>query len=79
MDRIEKFLKQLGEKDRLIMLAVLADIRRLELDRYDVKALKGYKGVYRLRKGKIRFVFAETQSGGVLIDINYRSKIYRDL
>ncbi len=79
MDRIEKFLKQLGEKDRLIMLAVLADIRRLELGRYDVKALKGYKGVYRLRKGKIRFVFAETQSGGVLIDINYRSKIYRDL
>lgn len=79
MDRIEKFLQQLTKKDRRQMLAILADIVKLSLGKYDVKPLKGYKGVYRLRKRNIRVVFAKVEGKGVLIDVSYRADIYRGL
>lgn len=77
MDKIEKFLQQLSKKDRQMMLIILADIRRLELKKYDVNPLRGYKGIFRLRKGNIRIVFAKIASQGVLVDANYRARIYR--
>ena len=79
MDRIEKFLQQLSKKERQIMLMVLTDIKNLSLDKYDIKPLRGYKGVYRLRKGRSRVIFAKVNGMGVLIDANFRPTIYLGL
>lgn len=77
MDKIKKFLLKLTKKERALIKAILGDVLTLNLQNYDVKPLKGYKGFYRLRKGDIRIVFAKENAMGVIIDINYRKDIYK--
>jgi mRNA-degrading endonuclease RelE of RelBE toxin-antitoxin system len=77
MDKIKKFLLKLTKKERALILKVLKDVLTLNLQNYDVKQLKGYKGFYRLRKGNIRIVFAKEKNMGIIIDIDYRKDIYK--
>ncbi|MEK9133114.1 MAG: hypothetical protein AAB606_05425 [Patescibacteria group bacterium] len=66
MDKIQKFLE------------ILADIRAWKIKTYDVKPLKGHKGVFRLRKGRIRIVFAKGEKIGIVINIDYRKDVYKN-
>ena len=77
MDRIEKFLNKLTAKERAIFLKILTDIRTLNLARYDVKALQGAVGLFRLRKGSVRVVFAKGVERGIVVDIAFRKDIYK--
>lgn len=78
MDKIEKFLALLGKKERGVLSKILSDVRTGELRSYDVKPLKGYKGFFRLRKGKIRIVFAKTEHGNnIVINLSYRKDAYK--
>jgi len=47
MDKIKKFLLKLTKKERALIKAILEDVLTLNLQNYDVKPLKGYKGFYR--------------------------------
>lgn len=77
MDKIQKFLLSLSEKERLNLLKIFADIRLWKIGKYDIKSLKGYKGFFRLRKGKIRVVFTKSGDIGIVINIGYRKDIYK--
>ena len=77
MDKIKKFLLKLTKRERALINALLKDVLTLDLQNYDVKPLKGYKGFYRLRKGDIRIVFTKEKNTGIIIDINYRKDIYK--
>lgn len=77
MDKITKFLKSLRKKERQILLLILADIRNLDVEKYDIKALKGMKDIFRIRRGKFRIVFAKVGGKGVLIDVVYRKDAYK--
>lgn len=77
MDKIQKFLAQLTKRERQLMLRVFKDIKSLNLKGYDITALKGYKGVFRIRKGKIRIIFTKQKSGGVIVNIDYRKDAYK--
>lgn len=77
MDKIEKFLLRLNKQERLLIVQILHDIHTLKTARYDVKALKGYHGVFRLRKGKIRIIFVQKKSIGIILNIAYRKDAYR--
>lgn len=79
MDKIQKFLLGRKLKERSILLEILEDVRALRLDRYDVKPLKGYSGLFRLRKGKIRLIFAKGEHKGILINIGFRKDIYKSV
>lgn len=79
MDKIQKFLLQLSKKERGILARILNDIRSLKIREYDVKALKSHKNLFRLRKGKIRIIFAKTDTIGVIINIGFRKDIYKNL
>lgn len=79
MDKIQKFLLFLSKKERTVLLKVFADIRVWKIDKYDVKPLKGYKEVFRLKKGKMRIIFAKSKDTGIVISIGYRKDVYRDL
>lgn len=69
-----------SKKERGVLSKILTDVRTGELRSYDVKPLKGYKGFFRLRKGKIRIVFAKTEQGShVVVDIAYRKDVYKNL
>lgn len=77
MDKIQKFLLRLTKKERVVLSKILLDIRKLNIDNYDVKPLKVYKDLFRLRKGSIRIIFAKGDSIGIVINIGYRKDIYK--
>ena len=77
MDKIKKFLLKLTKKERALIKGILGDVLMLDLQNYDVKPLKGYKGFYRLRKGDIRIIFTKEKNTAVIIDIDYRKDIYK--
>lgn len=67
VDRIDKQLKKLSEKQRrtfekLIEQVLLGDTKKL-----DLKKLKGRDDVYRVRKGAFRIIFRKDESGDVKI------------
>lgn len=77
MDRIEKFLLKLDKRKRVIFSQIFEDILKLKLKSYDVKALKGMKNIFRLRKGDVRIVFTKIDSKGYILDIAFRKDIYK--
>lgn len=80
MDKIEKFLALLSKNERGVLSAILSDIQSGKLKGYDIKSLKGYKGFFRLRKGKVRVVFVKTESGNnVVVNIASRKDVYKNL
>jgi mRNA-degrading endonuclease RelE of RelBE toxin-antitoxin system len=79
MDKIQKFLRSLTKRERNFLAQILQDIREGKWQGYDVKLLKGHKGIFRLRKGKIRIVFAKTDHGATLINIGFRKDVYKNL
>lgn len=76
MDKIEKFLLKLNKKEREVFQKIFNDLIIFNLKNYDIKALKGLPGLFRLRKGKIRIIFFKDQSKGYIVDVNYRGNIY---
>ena len=79
MDNIEKFLLKLNKSDRKILEELFNAIRALNVEKYDVKPLKGFKGVYRLLTGKIRIVFLKDNKKGIILNVDYRKNIYQKL
>ncbi len=82
MDDISKFLAYLSKKEKEFFLGILFPaIQKLDLEKWDVKPLKGYKGVFRVKKGKIRVIFLRDniQKKGIIMDIDYRKDIYKKL
>lgn len=77
MDKIQKFLHKLTKKERGLFTAIFGDVATLRLAGYDIKQLKGYAGLFRLRKGKIRIVFAKINGKGVVLNIAFRKDIYK--
>lgn len=78
MDKIQKFLLSLNQKERAQVVHIFEDIRNWNIKNHDVKPLKGHKGFFRLRKGKIRIIFAKGENIGIIINIGYRKDIYRN-
>lgn len=79
MDRIQKFLLKLDRDRRSIYMEIFQDIRVLNLEKYDVQALKGLKGLFRLRKGKIRIIFTKQNSTGFILNADFRGDIYKGI
>ncbi len=77
MDKIHKFFNKLNRKDRAIFTKLFSSIQTLNLDGYDIKALSGMKGIFRLRKGSIRIVFAKYNKKGIILNIGFRKDIYK--
>ena len=79
MDSITKFLIKLSILERNIILELINKILILDLDNLDVKKMVWKSNLYRVRKWKIRIIFKKEMSKWVLLDINYRDKIYKKI
>ncbi|MEK7548084.1 MAG: type II toxin-antitoxin system RelE/ParE family toxin [Patescibacteria group bacterium] len=79
MDRIQKFLLKLDKNRRSICLKIFQDIRALNLKKYDIETLKSVGGVFRLRKGNIRIIFAKQNNKGFVINADFRQNIYKKI
>ncbi|KKU70624.1 MAG: hypothetical protein UX94_C0003G0018 [Parcubacteria group bacterium GW2011_GWA2_47_21] len=56
MDNVSKFVASLPEKDRLRIIETLAFIRGGQTSGLDIKKLKGYADIFRVRVGKYRII-----------------------
>ncbi len=76
MDKIKKFLRKIGKKQRKSLEKIILDIYSLNLECYDIKAMKGLKGLYRLRKGQFRIIFSKNKGQGVIYNIDFRENVH---
>jgi len=67
MDRIEKALAKLNEKERKRLKSVLVRILAGRLGGLDVKKLKGRDDIFRVRKGDLRVMYRMDKRKGISI------------
>lgn len=79
MDKIEKALKKLSEKERLSIGLLLRQLQAGVSSGMDIKRLKGYADIYRIRKGDIRIIFQMKDGSISILKIDRRREdTYRD-
>ena len=79
MDRNQKFLKRLSDKEFVAVQSILRKISQRDTRNLDVTKLSGYKDVYRVRIGSLRIIFLDTGNYTEILEIGRRSeKTYRD-
>ncbi len=73
MDKISKALKNLSKKERKVVAVVVKRIKANNLAGFDVKKLKGYDNIFRVRKGSIRIIYKIAGNNISLLTIERRS------
>lgn len=56
-DKIQKALNKFSNQENEIVKNLLLKIKNKQLLNTDIKKLKGYNDIYRVRKGKIRIIY----------------------
>ncbi len=67
MDKINKALKSLSNKEREIVKDILLKIKSFSWSDLDLKKLKGNDEIFRVRKGKIRIIFRKNKNEEICI------------
>lgn len=79
MDRNQKFLKRLSDKEFAAVETALQKILDRDTAGLDLKKLSGYRDVYRVRIGNIRIIFLDTGNDPEVLEISRRSeKTYKN-
>ena len=79
MDKIDKFLAKLNKNESLKVLSAISDILSGKTSSYNLKKLKGYRDVYRIRVGTIRIIYKQLDTDIEVLDVGRRSeKTYKD-
>ena len=74
MPTLKKLLSKLSREDRLILEHLIDRIISLNWANLDIKKLKGYRDIFRLRKGKLRIIFTKTGKNISVINIERRKE-----
>ena len=69
----------MNKKERKRIDFLITKILARDLKDLDIKKLAGFSDLYRTREGKIRMIFRKEIDKNVIINIDYRQKIYQDL
>jgi mRNA-degrading endonuclease RelE of RelBE toxin-antitoxin system len=72
MNKVEKFLKKINEKERDRLDPVIERILSNDFSHLDIKKIKGRDSVFRARVGRIRIIFKSTETGYEIIDLTNR-------
>ncbi len=79
MDRNEKFLKKLSDREFANLSKTLKLIKLGETKTLDIKKLSGHSDVYRVRNGQIRIIFLANREKIDILEISRRDdKTYRN-
>lgn len=73
VDKIQKALDKISTKERALIKEILLRIKNNRLTGLDVKKLKGYESIYRIRKGKMRILYRVRESEIYLLAIERRN------
>ena len=72
MPTIKKLISKFDKKDREILEYLIAKVISLDWHGLDIKKLQGYQNIFRLRKSKIRIIFAKDKKETSIISIERR-------
>ena len=72
MDKLDKTLQRLSDKEKLIVKKIIKALQEERFDRLDIKKLKGYNGIFRVRRRKIRIVYKFENKDLIIIKIDRR-------
>lgn len=79
MDKINKGLQKLSQKEHAWVKEILEKIEKGNVGALDLKKLKGRSDVFRVRKGTIRIIYRKIQAGIFVLAIERRNEnTYRD-
>jgi len=67
MDKIQKALGKLTEKERKKIKEILAQLKNRQTENLNIKKLKGRDDVFRIRKGEIRIIYRTDIKNNILI------------
>ncbi len=74
MDKIEKALNKLSDKERKSIKIILNQLFAGRFHGFDIKKLKGRNDIFRLRKGRIRIIYRVDNKDDIyLLSIERRS------
>jgi mRNA-degrading endonuclease RelE of RelBE toxin-antitoxin system len=79
MDKIQKVLAKLSDKERKQIKSILEKLSFGKIESLDVKKLKGREDIYRVRKGKIRIIYRQNEKNIYILTIERRSDNTYDL
>lgn len=74
MDKIAKALERLTNKERQEMKLVLLQIKSGSFSDLDIKKLKGYDDIFRVRKGNMSIIFKKSDNSIEIIKLKRRGK-----
>jgi len=72
MPDLKKLLSKFNKQEREVIESLIETIISLRWDNLDVKKLKGHQNIFRVRKGKIRIIFAKDNKDIFIIIIERR-------
>lgn len=79
MDKIEKFLLRLPDKERTIIIQILTDVKDGNVGKYDIKKLRGHNHIYRIRNKDFRIIFTKNNGTIEIVGLARRNeKTYRE-
>ena len=75
MDKIEKALKKLSQKEKKIVRGILEKLEKMNLARLNIQKLKGRDDIFRVKKGNIRIIYRkDSVDGSFILAIERRSE-----
>lgn len=81
MDKIQKALQKLSGKERKRIKEVLVRLENKNFEGLQIRKLKGYSDVFRIRKGDIRIIYRTSETSEIFILATERrsEKTYRNV
>lgn len=74
MDKIEKALSRLPSKEKERIKNIVKALQLGHFDDLNIKKLKGFKDVFRVRKGEIRIVYQSLDGKIIILKIDRRKE-----
>lgn len=72
MPDLKQLLSKLNRKERRIVELLIEKVVSLNWRNLDIKKLKGYKDIFRVRKGKMRIIFMKNEKNITVLSIERR-------
>ncbi len=68
-----KLLKKFNKEEKEFLIVIINKLLNSELKDLDVKKLKGFDNIFRVRKGKLRIIFSKENKEIYIMAIERRS------
>lgn len=79
MNKIEKSLKRLANRDQALAYSIVARLVARKFEGLNMAKLKGHNDIFRVKAGRLRIVFRLTAEAVIILRIGLRSeKTYRN-